>query len=133
MKRHAALLPLLLMVALLCGCTVSLHGRETVDGNTVTRTTGTQIQGAARVGNGQLSTSFGSKPPAGAQGAQVTLSKGASAVLLVGLAISGTAEWIGERLRTAMTRNNVQSAGPISHTCSCYGWTPGNSAAADMQ
>lgn len=130
MKRHAALL---LMVAMLCGCTVSLHGRETVEGNAVTRTTGTQVQGAARVGNGQLSTSFGSKPPAGAQGAQVTLSKGASAVLLVGLAISGTAEWIGERLRPAVIRKTAQPAGPISHTCSCYGWTLGNDAAPDMQ
>lgn len=120
-----------LMVAL-SGCAVTLHGQQAAGGGSTATTTGGSVQGGTRIGNARLGGSFGTPPAARATGGgQVTFSRGASAVLVLGLVIAGTAELIGDWFKPAPAGREALAPGGISHTCSCYGrqpeLTPGSS------
>lgn len=114
----------LVMALQLSGCAVTLHGHQTTGSGGTTTTTGSSVQGGTRIGNARIAGSFGNPPPANATGGQVTFSKGASAVLLLGVVIAGTAEVVREWLQPAPPRREPLAPGGISHTCSCYGWQP---------
>ncbi len=117
-----------IMVALaaLSGCAVTLHGQQTSGGGSTSTTTGSSVQATTRAGNARLGASFGSAPAPGAPGGQVHFSKGASAVLVLGVLIAGTVDAINELFRPAPPRIGRAAAdGSVSQTCSCYGWQPG--------
>ena len=118
------LIAIAVFLAVLPGCTTTLYGNQTSGGGTNTTTTGSSVRGSQQIGNARLSGSFGAPPPAGMQGGQVTFSNNASAVLFVGLAIAGLAEVTGNWFSKQQERREPLAPGGISHTCSCYGWSP---------
>ena len=116
---------LLLTLALLSGCAVTLYGNQTSGGGSTATTTGSSVQGAKTIGNARISGSFGSAPAPNAPGGQVHFSKGASAVLVLGVLIAGTVDAISELFRPAPSRiERAAVDGSVSQTCSCYGWQP---------
>ena len=118
------LITIAVFLAVLPGCTTTLYGNQTSGGGTNTTTTGSSVRGSQQIGNARLSGSFGAPPPAGMQGGQVTFSNNASALLFVGLAIAGLAEVTGNWFSKPQERREPLAPGGISHTCSCYGWSP---------
>jgi hypothetical protein len=131
-----SLLPLLLMGLMLSGCAVNLHGRQSAGAGTSATVTGSSFSAGASAGQAQFSAAFGSPPPQGATGAQIGFSRGAAAVLLLGLVIAETVDFIGSQLR--QTHDALPAAQParaprasIAETCSCYGWKPEGPAPAE--
>lgn len=123
-------LTILLLITVLPGCTTTLYGRQSSGGGQTSTTTGVAVRGSAQSGNARVGASFGAPPSAQASGGQVTLSRGGSAALVIGLAVVGTGEalqrwWRGDRheARESPLREPMSPDG-ISHTCSCYGWQP---------
>ncbi|MBY0269748.1 MAG: hypothetical protein K2X06_07775 [Burkholderiales bacterium] len=114
----------LLVLVLLPGCAVTLHGNQTTGGGSTATTTGSSVQAGKQFGNARVGGSFGSPPAAQAAGGQLRLSSGASAVLVVGLVIAGTVEAISDWMRPAAQRAERLPTGNISQTCSCYASNP---------
>ena len=116
---------MLLALVALSGCAVTLHGNQTSGGGSTSTTTGSSVQGAKTIGNARVSGSFGSAPAPGAPGGQVHFSKGASAVLVLGVLIAGTVDAISDWFKPVSPRiERAADSGPVSQTCSCYGWQP---------
>ena len=116
---------LVLTLTLLSGCAVTLYGNQTSGGGSTSTTTGSSVQGAKTIGNAHVSGSFGSAPAPHAPGGQVHFSKGASAVLVLGVLIAGTVDAINALFRPVPSRIERAAAdGSVSQTCSCYGWRP---------
>lgn len=111
---------ILLVLALLPGCAVTLHGNQTTGGGSSTTTTGSSVQAGKQFGNARVGGSFGTPPPVNAPGGQVRFSSGASAVLVVALVMVEVADAVGEWFRPAAARAERQPTGNISQTCSCY-------------
>lgn len=111
---------ILLVMVVLPGCAVTLHGNQTTGGGSTATTTGSNVQAGKQFGNARVGGSFGSPPAAHAAGGQLRLSSGASAVLVVGLVIAGTVEAISDWMRPAAQRAERLPTGNISQTCSCY-------------
>jgi hypothetical protein len=122
---HQRLL-LLILIAVLPGCAVTLYGQQSSGGGQTSSTTGAAVRGGTQIGNARLSGSFGHPPPATAGGGQVTLSRGGSAALVLGLAVVSTGEAVQRWRRGAASagRHEPPAADSIAHTCSCYGWQP---------
>ena len=114
----ARIVPLTLLCLALSGCTVTLFGHQSTGGGAATTTTSSQVSGSAKFAGGQASISSGQPVPPNAQGGQVALSRGASVVLILGLAIADTVNYISAKLG-AKPQPNLQS-GSIADTCSCY-------------
>ncbi len=125
MRRSARLVSVTVLLSALSGCAVTLHGHQTAGGGTTATTTGGSIHGGARIGNARIGGSFGTPPTAHAPGGQLALSKGASAVLVLGLVIAGTVEMISDWFAAEPPQREAAAADGISRTCSCYGWQPG--------
>jgi|LNFM01.1.fsa_nt_gb hypothetical protein len=119
-------LPILLLIIVLPGCTTTLYGQQSSGGGQTSTTTGAAVRGSAQSGNARVSGSFGAPPPAQATGGQITLSRGGSAALVIGLAMVGTGEALQRWLRSGGRAEIREPLSPdgISHTCSCYGWQP---------
>ncbi|MBX3651593.1 MAG: hypothetical protein KF771_09490 [Burkholderiales bacterium] len=118
-------LALIALLLLLHGCAVTLHGQQTTGGGQSATTAGSSVQGGARIGNARVGGSFGAPRPAHAAGGQVSFSRGASAVLVLGVLIAGAVDEIGTWLRSPATLQAERlPEGTISQTCSCYGWRP---------
>ncbi len=132
MKRLLISLLTMVVLALLPGCAVTLHGNQTTGGGSTATTTGSSVQAGKQIGNARVGGSFGAPPAARAAGGQVAFSQGASAVLVVALVIAGTVDAISDWMRPAAPRIERLPAGNISQTCSCYGGqtelTPGPAA-----
>jgi hypothetical protein len=134
-----AFLPLLLICLTLSGCAVNLHGRQSTGAGAsiaTGTTTTSSISAGASAGQAKFSASFGSAPPPGASGGQIGFSRGAAAVLLLGLVIAETVDFIGAPFR--QTHGTTPAAQPtraprasIAETCSCYGWKPEGPAPAE--
>lgn len=122
-----------LALAALSGCAVTLHGQQSSGPGGTTITTGSAVRAAAQSGNARVSASFGSPPPANAAGGQATFSRGASAALVLGLAVAGVVDSIGQWFRPPAERREPLAPGGISHTCSCYGWQPELTPAPEPQ
>ena len=119
-------LMLLIAILLLPGCAVTLHGQQTTGGGSTHTTTGSSVRASTQAGNARLSGSFGTPPAANAPGGQVSFSKGASAVLVLGMVIASATEVVGSLFSPAPVAPPREPLAPggISHTCSCYGWSP---------
>lgn len=111
------------LIVVLPGCAVTLHGQQTSGGGSTATTTGSSVRASTQAGNARFSGSFGTPPAANAPGGQVTFSRGASAVLVLGLAIAGATEVVSSWFGPSTPREPLAPGG-ISHTCSCYGWRP---------
>jgi hypothetical protein len=123
-------LTLITLMFLLPGCAVTLHGQQTAGAGQSVTTTGSSVQGGARIGNARVGGSFGAPRPAQAAGGQVSFSRGASAVLVLGVLIAGAVDEIGAWFRSPATMHAERlPAEPISQTCSCYGWRPESASA----
>jgi hypothetical protein len=118
MKRFV----MLMLMTVLPGCAVTLHGNQTTSGGSTATTTGSSVQAGKQFGNARVGGLFGTPPPVNAAGGQVRFSSGASAVLVVGLVIAGTVDAISDWMRPAAQRAERLPVGNISQTCSCYGW-----------
>lgn len=124
---------ILLAFVVLPGCAVTLHGKQTTGGGSTATTTGSSVQAGKQFGNARVGGSFGAPLPAHAAGGQVAFSRGASAVLVVGLVIVEAADVIGEWFKPVASRTERLPAGNISQTCSCYGWQPESISAPAAQ
>lgn len=115
-----------LILAALSGCSTTLYGLQSSGGGSDTTTTGSSVRVAKQAGNARISGAFGSAPPVNAAGGQITFSNNASAVLVLGLAVAGIAETVGNWFTAPASpqRNEAPAPGGIAHTCSCYGWRP---------
>lgn len=125
---------LLLICLTLAGCAVNLHGRQSMaaGASTASTTTTSSISAGASAGQAKFSASFGSAPPPGASGGQIGFSRGAAAVLVLGLVIAETFEFLGSQFRgTPPARQTAAPRASIAETCSCYGWKPEDSAPAE--
>ena len=121
---------------MLPGCAVNLHGRQSASAGTSATVTGSSFNAGASAGQARFSAAFGAPPPQGASGGQIGFSRGAAAVLLLGLAIAETVDFIGAPFRQA--HGTTPAAQParaprasIAETCSCYGWKPEDPAPAE--
>lgn len=121
---------------MLPGCAVHLHGRQATGAGTSATVTGSSFNAGASAGQARFGAAFGPPPPQGASGGQISFSRGAAAVLLLGLVIAETVDFIGAQFR--QTHGTAPAAPParasrasIAETCSCYGWKPEGSAPAD--
>jgi|LNFM01.1.fsa_nt_gb hypothetical protein len=118
-------LALIVLLLLLHGCAVTLHGQQTTGGGQSASTMGSSVQGGTRIGNARIGGAFGAPPPANAAGGQISFSRGASAVLVLGVLIAGAVDEIGGWFRSsAAPQAGRLPEEPISQTCSCYGWRP---------
>lgn len=115
---------ILLAFVVLPGCAVTLHGNQTMGGESMATATGSSVQVGRQFGNARVGGSFGAPLPAHAAGGQVAFSRGASAVLVAGLVIAEAVDVIGGWFRPAAPRTERPTTENISQTCSCYGWQP---------
>jgi hypothetical protein len=122
MAKHCILLFSVLL--LLPGCAVNLHGSQSGGAGASTVTTGSSLQATAGAGQARVGASFGSSPPAGAPGGQIGFSRGAAAVLIVGLVIAEAAEFLAAQFRGPSAPLRQPASASIADTCSCYGWKP---------
>lgn len=120
--RVSVLLPLCLVLS---GCSVALHGNQATSGGATTTTTSAATSGQTSVGPARVSTSFGTPAPQGAAGGQVAFPRGASAVLLLGLVIAETVNYLGAKFSDAPPASSAPQRS-IADTCSCYGYQPPN-------
>lgn len=118
--RFSMLLPLCLALS---GCYVVIGGHQTSGGGVTTTTTSAATRLDASTGSARVGASFGTPPPPNAPGGQVTLSRGAAAVLFLGLVIADTVNYLGGRSGSAPS--SAPQRASIAETCSCYGWKPG--------
>lgn len=132
MKPHAIRFAALLAIAVFSGCAVTLHGQQSSSGDVSTTRIGSSVQGSINSGNARIGASFGAPPAANAPGGQVAFAKGATAVVVLGLAIVGTVDLVGQWLQPSAPPR-TERAGGIAHTCSCYGWQPELTAAPPQQ
>lgn len=110
---------ILLVIAILPGCAVTLHGNQTTGGGSTTTTAGSSVQAGKQFSNARVGASFGTPPPLNAAGGQVRFSSGASAVLVAALVMVEVADVVGEWFRPPAPRAELPK-GNISQTCSCY-------------
>jgi len=131
MSRLALMVMLLLVLP---GCAVTLHGQQTTGSGHSATTVGSSVQGGTRIGNARIGGSFGAPRAAQAGGGQVTFSRGASAALVLGVLVVGAVDEIGGWFKApAPARAERLPEGGISHTCSCYGWQPESTPAGAAQ
>lgn len=109
----------------LSGCSVALHGHQTTSGGATTTTTSAAISGHASVGPARVGASFGAPAPQGAAGGQVAFPRGASVVLVLGLMIAETVNYLGAKFSDAPPASSAPQRS-IADTCSCYGYQPPN-------
>ena len=122
--RALILLPLCLSLS---GCYVAYSGQQSTGGGVTTTTTGAATRAQISAGSARFGASFGTPPAPGAPGGQVSLQRGASALLLLGLVIGDTLNYLGASLAGAPP--SAPRRDSIAETCSCYGWKPGLAAA----
>jgi hypothetical protein len=118
--RWPILLPFCLAAA---GCSVALHGHQTMSGAAATATTSAASAGTASTGSARVAASFGAPAPQGAPGGRLGLSGGAAAVLVLGLILVETFNYFtaNPAIRSEHAGDHRRS---IAETCSCYGYQP---------
>jgi hypothetical protein len=111
----------LLLCVPLAGCAVTMYGNQSTSGGTTATATSSQVSGSAQGANYKASFSSGGHPVSpGASGGYASVSGSAAAVLIVGVVI---ADWVNY-LRGEPQPKPLPPGTAISHTCSCYGYTP---------
>lgn len=106
---------LVLLPLSLPGCYVKMHAVETTDGGRAA-TTSSQVAGSAAFSHGRASFSSGARVSPGAPGGHVSLGRGASAVLIVGLVLAD----LVNHLVGPSDPKPLPPGERIMETCSCY-------------
>lgn len=106
----------------LSGCYVKLHGHQFTSGGVTTTTTSSTVTGSAKASGAKVSFSSGTPVSPSAPGGHISLNRGASAVLVLGLVIADLINYLGAKPATQAAPREA-----ISETCSCYGHQPVNS------
>lgn len=121
-----AMMPITLALS---GCYVAVNGHQSEGGATAGRTVAAVTRAHASTGSARVSASFGTPAPAASPGGQVSFSRGASAVLILGLVIAEVVNYF-----SAPSEGHGQFASDagrsIANTCSCYGYEPGSQLTA---
>ncbi len=117
--RALILLPLCLSLS---GCYVAYSGHQSTGGGVTTTTSSAAVRGQINTGSARVGASYGTPPAPGAPGGQVSLTRGASALLLLGLVIGDTLNYLGASM--SGTPPSAPRRDSIAETCSCYGWKP---------
>jgi hypothetical protein len=115
---HALRTGVLAACVLVSGCAVTLHGTQSSGGGSTAGVSSSQLSGSARFSGGKASLSSGSPVSPRAGGAQVSLGKGPTAVLIVGLMIADAVDYFGSKL--GVTAKPEPRTDSILETCSCY-------------
>lgn len=110
---------LLLFCLALSGCYVKLHGHQSTSGGVTTTTTSSTVTGSAKTSGARVSFSSGTPISPNAPGGHVSLNRGASAVLVLGLVIADAVNYFSARLGVKPQQTAGASAS-IADTCSCY-------------
>lgn len=118
--RPFALLPFCLALS---GCVVSLHGHQSTRGGATT-TTSAATRAQASAGSARVGASFGTPAPHGAAGGRVAFSRGASAVIVLGLVVAETVNYLSAKLSGTPQAAASAPLRSIADTCSCYGYQP---------
>ena len=106
---------LLLFCLALSGCTIALYGHQSTSDGVTTTTTSSHVTGSGKVSGAKVSFSSGQPVSPKAPGGHVSLGKGASAALVLGLVIADVVNYFRGAPRPAHP-----SGGSIADTCSCY-------------
>jgi len=118
MKSAAAILAL---CAALPGCAVQLYGNQFTSAGTTTTVASSQVVASAATSNARVSFFSGQPVSAAAPGGQVRISSGSAAgVLAAVVAVAEFLDYIGGGAGPKPLPPDAR----ISHTCSCYGYTP---------
>lgn len=105
---------------MLSGCYVGLSGHASSSGGTTTTTASGSVVPANSSGVG---VSFGTPGTPAGPGGQITFSRGTSALVVLGLVIADTVNYLAWKFRSAAPA--ASAPGPsIADTCSCYGYDP---------
>ncbi|MGQ0525517.1 MAG: hypothetical protein ACT4P8_17860 [Betaproteobacteria bacterium] len=102
------------------GCSVVLTGEQTA-GSPHARVTGTAVSTQGQTGSTRVSGSFGAPAPAGSASGRVSLPRGATAGLVLGLVIADLVHHLTSGTGGAPVRTADRA---IADTCSCYGYRP---------
>ena len=113
----------------LSGCYVAFSGHSSSSGGTVTTTTSGSVAPASSSG---VSVAFGSPAAPGGAGGQVSFGRGTSAIVVLGLVIAESLNYISGLFREPPA-GELDPGRSISSTCSCYGWQPDLTAAPETQ
>lgn len=114
----------LLLCQALAGCAINLHGSQSTGNGASTTTVASSVNAGA--GQAKFSAFFGSPPSTDGAGGQVGFSRGAAAILVLGLAIAEAAQFVAAQFRgpPPTILPSVPPRASIADTCSCYGWKP---------
>lgn len=105
------------------GCTARLHGHQAMSGGATTTTTSGAVSGSIKSGSTKLVVSSGQPVSPRAHGGYLRLSGDAAAVLLVGLILIDTVNYLVAQFSAPPAPlQREPAAGAISQTCSCYGY-----------
>jgi hypothetical protein len=104
----------------LSGCYVKMHAVETAGGGARATTTSSQVAGSAKFSHGGATFSSGPRVSPSAPGGHVSLGKGASAVLIVGLVLADLVNYIAGTSGPKPLAPDER----IMETCSCYQKNP---------
>jgi hypothetical protein len=110
---------LLLFCLALSGCYVKLHGHQSTSGGVTTTTTSSTVTGSAKASGAKVSFSSGTPVSPSAPGGHISLNRGASAVLVLGLVIADVVNYFNARL-AAKPQQPAGDGASIAETCSCY-------------
>ena len=107
----------------LAGCSTQLYGNQSVTGGMSTTATSSATLWSASTTNSQVSFSSGAAVPPSAPGGQVSLGRGGSGALILGIvlvdALQNFAGWLSAPKQPAS-----MLPASIADTCSCYGYKP---------
>lgn len=110
---------------LFSGCATQIYGKQSSSGGVTTTTTSTAVRGSASFSQGRASVSWGQPVSPAAQGGQATLSQGATGVLILGILIADLVRQAMAGQFGAPVTTGPPRTGPVSRTCSCYGYQTG--------
>ena len=79
---------LLFACTVFSGCATQIYGKQSSSGGVTATTTSTAVRGSASFSHGRASVSWGQPVSPAAKGGQVTLSKDATGVLILGIVIA---------------------------------------------
>lgn len=118
---------LLFACTVFSGCATQIYGKQSSSGGVTATTTSTAVRGSASFSHGRASVSWGQPVSPAAKGGQVTLSKDATGVLILGIVIADLVRQMVASQFDAPAQPAVGAprTGPVSSTCSCYGYQTG--------
>jgi hypothetical protein len=106
----------LVICLLLSGCYVKVNGVQSASGGATASAASSQISGSAKFSGGRAYFSSGRTVSPQAGGGHLSLGKGPTAVLVIGLMIADAMDYFG----SGFTASRTAPGEAISETCSCY-------------